>query len=316
MRISLVVPAYNEEGNISRLETEVGRVAAMLPDYDFEFLVIDNASTDQTGPMALKLCEKDARWKYVRFSRNFGSEASIAAGMRLCTGDACVILFSDLQDPPAEIPRFVQKWREGYQIVYGVYRGDKHERLWKRILVSYYYKVICSISTPKMIPYAADYRLYDRKVLKVLNRLNERNRYMRGLSQWVGFKTIGLDYERHPRRAGRSKAPFFYMFGFAFNVIVNFSDKPLKVFTWIGLLVLTGSFALMLVLILTYFLGGSVVHGLTTTHVLLCFNIGFSALGFGIIGEYVSKVYIETKRRPLWIVQEAVGVDISEHEFG
>ncbi len=207
--ISLIVPAKNEEGNIPHLEQEITELRKELLNYKFEILLIDNCSQDRTGELVREICGRDRDWKYIRFTRDFGSEVSIAAGLRLCTGDAAIILFSDLQDPPSEIPRFARKWEEGFQIVYGIYHGRDHEKLWKRFLVKQYYRILCRISDPPLVPFAGDFRLYDRKVVRVMNELRERNRYMRGLAQWVGFRTCPLEYERQPRAPESQKHRFF-----------------------------------------------------------------------------------------------------------
>jgi len=308
LKLSVIVPARNEEGNIPRVYAELSEVRKRLPDYELEFLLIDNASEDKTPELCEEICRRDAQWKYVRFSRNFGSEASIAAGLRYCTGDACIIIFSDLQDPPDKIPEFVAKWREGNDIVFGVYGDSKHEKVLKRWLVARYYALLTLIADIPMIPFAADFRIYDRRVIDVLNGLSERNRYMRGLAQWVGFRTTSIQYHRRPRTAGKSKAPYFYLFGFAFSVIVNFSDKPLRLFTLFGMGVTFISFVMTLMLILNFFIN-PVLPGLSTTHVLLTFNIAFTALGFGVLGEYVSKIYVESKGRPLFIVDRHIGLE-------
>ncbi len=315
MKISIIVPAKNEELNLDRAFEQLNFVAGRLPSFDFEFLVIDNDSSDGTARIAMAFCNKDARWKYIKFSRNFGSEASIDVGLSFCSGDAAVVVFSDLQDPPDHIPEMVDKWRAGADIVYGVYSGSKHEKLWKRFFVKYYYLFLQKISDPPMVPFAGDFRLYDRKVINVLNTLRERNRYMRGLSQWVGFKTDKILYERRPRIAGQSKAPPFYLFQFAFNVIINFSDKPLKIFTWLGIIVLFSSVVVTVFLIVNYFFGTS-IPGFTTTHALLLINLAFSSLGFGVLGEYISKIYIEAKKRPLWVIETAVNLDVKGKEVG
>lgn len=306
-KISLIVPARNEEGNIARLYEEVSAVRQTLAHYDFEVVLIDNASDDRTGELARALCERDTEWKYLRFSRNFGSEASIAAGLEMVTGDAAIVLFSDLQDPPDRIPDLVRNWEAGNDIVFGIYEGNRHAGWLKRRLVAAYYSVLASLSDSPMVPFAGDFRLYDRRVIDVLVKLRERNRYIRGLAQWVGFRTAYIRYERRPRRAGKSKAPYFYMFGFAFSVIVNFSDKPLRLFSWFGMLISFISSLLAAAVVVNYFFR-PVIPGLSTTHVLLMFNIGFLSLGIGILGEYISKIYVESKGRPLYIVDQTVGI--------
>jgi glycosyltransferase involved in cell wall biosynthesis len=310
-RLSVVIPARNEEGNMARVYEELSVVRRQLAHYDFEFLLIDNASEDRTGEMCQEICRRDPEWKYVRFTRNFGSEASIAAGLQMSQGDASIVLFSDLQDPPDKIPELVEKWEQGNDIVFGVYEGNKHASFWKRWLVARYYALLAMMADSPMMPFAGDFRIYDKRVVKVLNHLRERNRYMRGLAQWVGFRSTHIRYERRSRRAGKSKAPFFYLFGFAFSVIVNFSDKPLRLFIVLGILVSMLSSLMGLLVVVNYFFN-PVVPGLSTTHVLLMFNMAFISLGFGVLGEYISKIYIESKRRPLYIVDRAVGLSLDD----
>lgn len=316
-RISILVPAYNEEENIPTVYSEVLKVIDRLPEYTFELIFIDNASQDATGELCRHICEKDTRCKYIRFSRNFLSEASIAAGFQFCTGDAGIVLFSDLQDPPDRIPDFVRQWEKGSDVVYGVYSGKDHEHFWKRVFTKIFYKLLNMISDVPMIEFAGDFRLYDRKVIDVLNSFKERNRYMRGIANWVGFNATPLYYERRPRNAGKSKSPPLHLFNFAFSIIVNFSERPLRVFTIFGLFIGSVAVVLLLFLILNYFsLWIPVIDGLSTTHVLLAFNLAFMSFGFGVLGEYVGKIYSETKHRPLWIVHESVGVNVKGKEIG
>jgi polyisoprenyl-phosphate glycosyltransferase len=313
--ISLIIPAKNEEGNIRRLFEQVTSVCTLLAEFDFEVIVVDNDSDDNTGLLVESICAKTPNWRYLKFTRDFGSEASIAAGLRFCRGDAAVVLFSDLQDPPELIPKLVDKWREGYDIVFGVYSGTSHDKLLKRILINFYYRILSRVADVPMIPHAGDFRLYSRRVVNTLNRLTERNRYMRGLAQWVGYRSYGIDYQRQPRKAGKSKAPYGYMFRFAFSVIVNFSDVPLKLFTTLGLWTfLLGSMG-CLALVANYFFR-PIMPGLSTTHVLLTFILSFLGLGFGTLGEYIAKIYREVKQRPLYIVDRAVGLDIVGKELG
>lgn len=315
--ISIVIPAYNEQDNLPNVFNRVNSVIDQLKNYTFEIIVIDNRSADRTSEISKKFTEKDVRWKYLRFSRNFGSEASIAAGLRFSTGDACIVLFSDLQDPPEVIPKLIQQWELGYEIAYGIYHGNDHEKMWKRYLTKVFYWLLKNISEVELVPYAGDFRLYDRRVVNVIAQMNERNRFMRGFAHWVGFKTAAIHYERQPRKAGKSSTPVFYLFGFAFSVIVNFSDKPLRLFTFIGMGVFLVSMLLALLLIGNYFFQVlPVVPGLSTTHVLLSLNLAFCAIGFGVLGEYISKIYKETKKRPIYIVDESIGVEVKNREIG
>ena len=309
--ISVIVPAYNEEQNLPNVYAELNNVKGKLSNYKFEFIIIDNCSFDSTRKIAIEICQKDPHWKYVRFSRNFGSEASIAAGYKLSKGDAVIVCFSDLQDPPEVIPQFVTEWEKGYDIVYGVYSGTTHEVFWKRMATKVFYRWMEKMSDPPLLPFAGDFRLVTRRAVNILNQLDEKNRFMRGLSQWVGFKTSVVQYVRRPRIHGKSTASVFHLFNFAFSVIVNFSEKPLRVLTSMGVLICFFSFVMMGLQFYNYFFR-PIVPGITSTLVLLTFNLGFTSLGMGILGEYIGKIYREVKNRPLYIVDESNGIGLDD----
>src|SRR4029077_11493218 len=198
---SIVIPARNEQDNIGPLEQELGETLAGMP-YDFEFILIDNGSTDGTQALVKALCAKDPRWKYVRFSRDFGVEASLTAGYKLATGEAIVVLYSDLQDPPQVIPAFLEKWREGFDVVYGVRTVRPGDARWRNILVRIVYRVIAALADVKIPQNAGDFRLISRRVADALESCTESNRYMRGLIAWLGFEQTGVEYQRRPRVSG------------------------------------------------------------------------------------------------------------------
>jgi dolichol-phosphate mannosyltransferase len=289
--LTLIVPAMNEEGNLPRAYDEVTRVMADLP-YDYEVLVIDNASTDRTGDLAAELAARDPRWRYVRFSRNFSVEISIAAGLRFARGDAAMILFSDLQDPPQLIPDFVRKWEEGHDVVYGQVRSRQGDPLWKAWGARLFYRIINALSEVEITPNATDFRLLSRRAIDALNQFDERNRYLRGFAHWVGFKRCPIVYDRVPRTAGKSKAPSFYLLNLAANAITCFSIKPLQLFSLTGVVALFGTFCLALFYLVCW-LGSYTVPGLTTVYLLMLANLAVMLLGFGAIGEYVGRIYID-----------------------
>jgi dolichol-phosphate mannosyltransferase len=304
--ISIVIPAFNEEGNIARLERELS--AALEPlAYAFEFLVIDNGSTDGTPDLVKALCARDPRWKYLRFSRNFTVEMSITAGYHYASGEAVVVLYSDLQDPPEVIPKLIEKWREGYDVVYGVRTARPGDAAWRNKAVKVAYRLIGWFSDVPIPNDAGDFRLITRQVRDALERCPEQNRYMRGLIAWLGFRQIGVPYERQPRQAGLSKAPFTDLLFFVFNAITSFSLRPLRLFTLMGTIILALSIVAAFVYALLWFTG-SPPPGVTTIIVLLLAAIGLNSIGIGILGEYVGRTYIEAKRRPLYVVQESVNI--------
>ncbi|HEX6985623.1 MAG TPA: glycosyltransferase family 2 protein, partial [Planctomycetaceae bacterium] len=207
--ITVIMPARNEEQNLPRAYDEVTAVMSRL-DYDYEVLLIDNDSSDGTGRVGQGLCARDARWRYLKFSRNFHVEGSIAAGLQYARGDAAIVLFSDLQDPPELIPAFVRKWEEGNDVVYGVVRDRGDDPLWRAFASRTLYRIVHALSDVEIVPNATDFRLLSRKAIDAMNLLGERNRYARGLAHWIGYRQTPIVYDRRPRTAGRSKAPLLY----------------------------------------------------------------------------------------------------------
>jgi dolichol-phosphate mannosyltransferase len=304
--VSIIIPARNEEDNIPGLEAEVLAAVRDLP-YRFEFLIIDNDSTDRTGELVKQICARDSRWKYVRFSRNFTAEMSMTAGYRLASGDAMIVLYSDLQDPPDVIPRFLAKWREGYDVVYGVRTVRPGEPAWRNLAAYIVYRVIAWASDVPIPKDAGDYRLITRQVRDALDQCGEYNRYLRGLIAWLGFRQVGIPYERRPRAGGTSKAPFWYLVIFTLSAVTSFSLKPLRAFTIIGFALLGVCLLAVPVFVLLY-VTGSPPPGITTVIVLLCVAIGMNSLGIGIPGEYLGRTYAEVKRRPLYLIKESVNL--------
>ena len=308
--ISIVIPALNEEENIPALERELRDVLDGLP-YSFEYIVIDNGSTDGTHDLVVAICQRDSRWRYVRFSRNFGVEASIAAGYRLARGEAIVVLYSDLQDPPAVISNMLAQWRAGFDVVYGVRTIRHGDPAWRNALIGLAYRVIDAMADVSIPRNAGDFRLISRPVRDALAACGERNRYTRGLIAWLGFRQTGVAYERRSRQAGGSKAPFGALVVFALNAITSFSLRPLRLFTWLGFGLVAASLIAVPIYIFLY-LAGNPPPGLTTLIVLTLLGIGVNSLGIGILGEYLGRTYAETKRRPLYVIAETANVDVGD----
>ena len=307
--VSIVIPALNEQDNIAPLEADLTQTLDGLP-YSFEFIVVDNGSTDGTDVEVKKICLRDSRWKYVRFSRNFGVEASITAGYRLASGEAIVVLYSDLQDPPQVIPAFLQKWREGFDVVYGIRTVRPGDAKWRNAMVKVVYGVIALLADVEIPRNAGDFRLISRRVADALESCTESNRYMRGLIAWLGFRQTGVEYQRRPRATGESKAPLGSLIVFALNAFTSFSVKPLRVFTFLGFC-LVGLSLLAIPLYVYLFLTGSPPPGITTLIVLALLGIGINSLGIGVLGEYLGRTYAETKRRPLYVIAESVNMETS-----
>lgn len=311
--VSIIIPVLNEEETMPRLERELLAVIEPLP-YRFEFIAVDNHSTDRTGAMVKELCARDPRWRYLRFSRNFTVEMSITAGYHFAQGEAMIVLYSDLQDPPEVIPRFLEKWREGYDVVYGVRTHRPGDPTWRNISVKMAYRLIAWCAEMPIPKDTGDFRLITRPVRDALEQCPETNRYMRGLIAWLGFRQTGIHYERRSREAGGSKAPFWHTLFFTFNAMTSFSLKPLRMFLLLGFIMIGFSCFGALAYSLLWLLGYA-PPGITTLIVLVLLNIGLNSLGIGILGEYLGRTYSEVKHRPLYIIQETMNLSTADQEL-
>lgn len=301
------MPAFNEEANIGRLETELTAIVDDLP-YRFEFLVVEGGSTDRTGLLVRELCERDPRWKHISLTRNFSVEASITAGYAYARGDAIIVLYSDLQEPPELIPAFLEKWQGGYDSVFGVQTGRDGERRSRSWLVRRAYRLIEASSEVPIPADVCDFRLITREVRDALLRCEERVRYLRGLIPWLGFRQTSVPYVRRPRAAGESKASPALLLQYLANGMMSFSLRPLRLIAWLGVVMLataatTGLVAIVLALMakeLPSMLGiAGIVAGL----------VGLNMLALWVVGEYVGRTYVESLRRPLYLVRETINVD-------
>jgi dolichol-phosphate mannosyltransferase len=302
---SMVVPVMNEQEVLRETFARLNSVLEDLP-MPFEVIVVDNGSTDHTPTIMNQLCAQDPRWRFIRLSRNFGYQNSITAGMLAASGDAIMVIDADLQDPPELIPEFVARWQQGYDIVYGVRDKRTGESCWRVIPTMLAMRIITWMSDDVKLPaHSADFRLITRRVRDAFAHLPETNRYVRGMIHWLGFNQIGIPYVRRGRTKGASKINPFFLIGFTFNAIFNFSIKPLRMFSVLGLTVLALTGMLTLVYLVMSFLTQP-PRGLTTVLMLQLMNLGVTSLGIGILGEYVAKIYAESKRRPLWLVDYTV----------
>jgi len=307
-KISIIVPARNEEEMLPHVKERVTKIMSSLP-YEVEIILVDNASTDRTGALGELYCEQDSRWRYLKMSRNFSLEASLAAGMYHADGDAVIFLFSDLQDPPEKIPDLVEKWEQGFEVVYGVRRKRPGDPVWRNLAVRLFYWLINRLTDVRLPENAGDFRLLSRRVVDILNQMDERTRYLRGLTHWVGFESCPVHYDRQPRLAGKSKFPVGAALAFAVNALTSFSIKPIRAFSLFGILIICLAISMALFYVGLYFIRGFPVRGVATTYILLLTNLGVMSLGFGVIGEYISHIVSETKRRPIWIIEKAVNLD-------
>lgn len=307
MKYSLIVPVYNEEENLLQLYERVKKTMNKLGK-NYEIIFIDDGSADHTIPLLFSLHEKDARVKIIHFSRNFGHQAAVSAGLQHCSGDYTVILDADLQDPPEILPLFFSKLDEGYDTVYAV-RKKRKESFAKRTAYSLFYKLLKTVASIDIPLDSGDFCVMKKKVVTALNSLPERNRFIRGLRSWVGFKHIGIEYERSARYAGTSKYTLSKLFKLAFDGIFSFSYVPLQIMFYAGL----GSLALSIlgIFLAVYFKFFTSyynrVPGFATTIILVMFMGGLQLFSIGIIGEYMRRMYDEIKQRPQYIIESTTG---------
>ena len=305
--VSVVIPAYNEEEVLDELKRRLQQVMEINKNYDFEVVIVENGSWDLTFEKLLYINRVDPRFKVVQLSRNFGCDGGITAGLRYVKGDAVVIMNADLQDPPEMITQFIKKWEEGYDIVYGIIQKRKGVSLIRKILSSIAYKIIYHLTDSTIPENASDFRLIDKKVHTIVNKMEEKNKFLRGIIAWTGFKQIGMPYERPPRYAGNPKAGFCTAFNVAVNGIFSFSYFPLQIATILGFTASIISFILILVELGLYLRYGQVVPGFTTTIILILFLFGILFSLLGVIGVYIARIYDEVKGRPNFIVNDTIG---------
>ena len=307
--VSVVVPCMNEEAAIR--ET-CGQLVTVLSagEFSFELIFVDDGSKDRTPEVLRELQSSDTRVRVVRLSRNFGHQVAITAGLEHAAGDAVAVIDADLQDPPEVLIEFVTKWLDGYDVVYGVRTERAGETKFKLWTAKAFYRLIGKLSDTEIPLDTGDFRLMDRRVVDALLSMPERDRFVRGMVSWLGFAQISVPYRRSPRFAGQTKYPLFKMLKFATDGIVSFSIIPLRLATWIGFLASGLSvLGIAVVLLERYFGVIGLVKGWSSTVIAVLFIGGVQLVCLGIIGEYVGRIYGETKRRPLYVVRERIGFE-------
>jgi polyisoprenyl-phosphate glycosyltransferase len=307
--ISVVIPAYNEEEVLEELKNRLKKVMAQNSNYDFEIIIVENGSWDSSYMMLKEINQDDSRFKVVKLSKNFGCDGGIVAGLKYAKGDAAVIMNADLQDPPEMISQFIRKWEDGYEIIYGIIQKREGVSHIRKVLSSLAYVIIYNLTHETIPKNASDFRLIDRKVYETVNRMNEKNKFLRGIIAWTGFKQTGIPYERPARFAGETKAGFFAAFNVAMNGIFSFSYFPLHIATIMGFVVSIATFVLIFIELGLFLVYGQVVPGFTTTIILMLFLFGMLFFLMGIIGIYLGRIYDEVKDRPSFIVAERIGFD-------
>jgi dolichol-phosphate mannosyltransferase len=301
---SIIAPIYNEKGCFDELYRRVSEVMDTTGD-EWEFVMVDDGSSDGSTEMIRELAKKEKRVRPVIFARNFGHQIAVTAGLDYCRGEAAIIIDADLQDPPEVILELIAKWREGYQVVYAVRSEREGETWFKKTTASAFYKLIYRITDVKIPMNTGDFRLLDRKVVDVMNSMRERHRFLRGMSAWVGYKTIGVSYKRAARFAGTTKYPFKKMIKLAFTAITSFSYMPLQMAMVFGFISAGLSIVAIPVVVILRLIGSQFFFGQATTLIAVLFLGGVQLICLGILGEYVGRIYDEAKGRPLYITSEA-----------
>jgi glycosyltransferase involved in cell wall biosynthesis len=307
--LSIVVPCFNEEEVIGETVRRLNEFASEVRDLDLEVILVDDGSRDATRNLIREICRVDDRYKLICFARNFGHQVAVTAGIDAAAGDAVVLIDADLQDPPEVIAQMIEKWREGYDVVYGTRMDRPGESLFKIATARAFYRVLGRLSDVPIPLDTGDFRLMSRAVVETLKAMPERDRFVRGMVSWVGFRQTALPYRRAARFAGTSKYPLRKMVRFATDGILSFSTKPLQLSIAMGLL--SAFFALLgIVYALTLRLFTNIwVEGWTALMIGVLFIGGVQLICTGILGEYIGRIYNEIKRRPLYVVQEYVGFD-------
>jgi dolichol-phosphate mannosyltransferase len=300
---SVIAPIFNELENLPLLYARVKEVMDSTGEA-WELILVDDGSSDGSTDLMRKLAEEDDRVRPVIFARNFGHQIAVTAGMDYSRGQAVTIIDADLQDPPEVILDLIAKWREGYQIVYAVRSEREGESWFKLTTASLFYKLIFKITDVKIPLNTGDFRLIDRKALEVINSMRERNRFLRGMGAWVGFKQIGVEYKRHARYAGQTHYPLKKMVQLALNAITGFSTYPLKLLSTGGVFLVGLSLFLLLIYLLLAIFNNFDLTYILATWLSLIFLSGILLIGMGILGEYIGRTYDEAKGRPLYIVAE------------
>lgn len=304
--ITILVPCYNEQESIPRFMDEISPILERI-DLNHEILFIDDGSVDQTLSILSALADQNESMKVISLSRNFGKEAALTAGLDFAAGDAVIPIDVDLQDPVDLIPLMVDKWQAGADVVIAHRQDRKADTLFRRFTARLFYKLMSFLSASPMPRDVGDYRLMNRAVIEGVRQLGERNRFMKGLFSWPGFNTEVIEYSRPQRSSGQSKWHLWRLFNYALDGIFSFSTAPLRMWTYIGLLLSFFSLAFLIFIIIKTLLFGVDLPGYASIVSIILFFSGINLIGLGILGEYLGRVFIEVKQRPVYLVKKKIG---------
>lgn len=303
-KISILIPCYNEEKSLPLLYPELEKLMASLPDYDWELMFVNDGSADGTLNELKRLRAQDTRVNFIDLSRNFGKEVAMLAGFDYVTGDCMIIIDADLQHPPTLISEMIKLWEEGYDDVYAKRKTRGKESWLRKRLSLQFYKILQSSSRFDVLPNVGDFRLLDRSCINALKNMRESERYTKGMYCWIGFKKKEIEFVQGDRVAGESSWNYRGLFSLAIDGITSFTNTPLRISTIIGMLISLGAFIYMIYVFFKAIFFGEPVQGYPTIVILILFLGGIQLLSLGIIGEYIGRIYNETKNRPNYIVRE------------
>ena len=310
-KISLVIPMYYEEEVANECYNKVSNVLKGLEEkYDYEIIFVNDGSKDKTLEILEEIAKKDEKAKIISFSRNFGHQAAVTAGLKEVTGDAIIIIDADLQDQPELIPEMLELWEQGNEVIYGKRKTRKGESAFKLLTAKMFYKTLNALSDVEIPKDTGDFRLVDRKVVDVINSLPEHNKFLRGLFSWVGFKQKAYEYERQERFAGKTKYPLKKMLKLASDGIISFSTKPIKLVGALGILSIFISIIILIYALISYiFKLNDLSAGWTSIMVAITFFAGVQLLSLWVISEYIGRIYDEAKGRPQYIIDKKINFD-------
>ena len=308
-KISVVVPMYYEEAVVEECYKRTKAVLNSLENYEHEIIFVNDGSTDNTLPLLEEIANKDANVKVISFSRNFGHQAAVTAGLKYTTGDCTMIIDSDMQDPPELLKDMLKLWEEGNEVIYAKRKTRKGESKFKLLTAKMFYKVLNGLSDVEIPKDTGDFRLADKKVIDVINSMPEHNKFLRGLFSWVGFKQVPFEYERQERFAGKTKYPLKKMLKLAGDGIISFSTKPLRLIGGLGVVSIFISIILLIYTLISYIFASDLEAGWTSMMVAITFFAGVQLISIWMMSEYIARIYDDTKKRPEYIISKKINIE-------
>ena len=309
-KLSIIVPVYFEEKVVDECYSRLRKVCDTLKKYNHEIIFVNDGSTDNTLPLLEKIAKKDDTIKIISFSRNFGHQCAVAAGLKHVSGDVIAIIDADMQDPPELLADMLELWEEGYEVIYGKRKKRDGETFFKLMTAKMFYKTLNKLSDVDIPQNTGDFRVIDRKVADTINNMGEHNKFLRGLFSWVGYKQKAFEYERKERFAGETKYPLKKMLKLALDGIIGFSTKPLKLLGMLGMLSIFISLLIIIYAILSYIFNfNNIASGWTSLMVVITLFSGVQLISLWIMSEYIGRIYDESKKRPEYIIDKKINIE-------